>query len=362
MKYFLSALIILHGLIHLMGFAKAFELADLAQLTKSISKPVGLLWLIAAILLVFGGVLFVLENKITWLITGLGVLLSIILVITHWRDAKIGIIANLFILPAVLTLYGEWRMEHLVQSTVNNLFVTKADAPIVKQSDIQSMPSLVQLWLHNTSVIDKPVMPWVKITQKGSMRSSVESNWASFTAEHWASLDKPGFVWHAVMDAGPGIHVAVMDKFIEGHGSMMVRVQSLIPLSDVSGSEIDESALQRYLAEIVWNPSFATSPYITWEQLDNVRVKATMKYNNTVGSVIFTYNSKGLVHQVEADRYYYQKEGTTKEKWIVTIDLSSYQSFNGLLIPVKSSITWKLADGDFKWFELEIIDIQAVNR
>lgn len=32
-------LILLHGLIHLMGFLKAFHLADIEQLTLPISKP-----------------------------------------------------------------------------------------------------------------------------------------------------------------------------------------------------------------------------------------------------------------------------------------------------------------------------------
>jgi hypothetical protein len=37
-------LTILHGLIHGMGFAKGFKLAEICQLTQSISKPAGALW------------------------------------------------------------------------------------------------------------------------------------------------------------------------------------------------------------------------------------------------------------------------------------------------------------------------------
>ena len=52
MKYILVALLVIHGLIHLLGFVKAFDLAQPAQLQAPISRPLGILWLSAALLLV----------------------------------------------------------------------------------------------------------------------------------------------------------------------------------------------------------------------------------------------------------------------------------------------------------------------
>ncbi len=47
MRWVLIDLLLLHGLIHLMGFAKAFGYAELPQLTQSISREWGVLWLLA---------------------------------------------------------------------------------------------------------------------------------------------------------------------------------------------------------------------------------------------------------------------------------------------------------------------------
>ncbi len=41
MRLLLSAIILVHGLIHLMGFAKAFDLGDMSQLTQPVSRPAG---------------------------------------------------------------------------------------------------------------------------------------------------------------------------------------------------------------------------------------------------------------------------------------------------------------------------------
>jgi len=50
MKIVLIIFLVLHGLIHVMGFAKAFELAELNQLKKTVSKNDCVVWLSAALL------------------------------------------------------------------------------------------------------------------------------------------------------------------------------------------------------------------------------------------------------------------------------------------------------------------------
>ena len=51
-KVIFVLMLAIHGLIHLFGFLKAFDLAKIDKLTRPISRPLGLLWLLAALLLV----------------------------------------------------------------------------------------------------------------------------------------------------------------------------------------------------------------------------------------------------------------------------------------------------------------------
>jgi hypothetical protein len=50
MAWIVGGLLALHGLIHLMGFAQAFGYAQLPQLTQPISRPMGVAWLAASLL------------------------------------------------------------------------------------------------------------------------------------------------------------------------------------------------------------------------------------------------------------------------------------------------------------------------
>lgn len=54
-----AVIVVIHGLIHLMGFAKAFGLAALPALTQPISRAMGVVWLSAAILTIGTGVAMV---------------------------------------------------------------------------------------------------------------------------------------------------------------------------------------------------------------------------------------------------------------------------------------------------------------
>lgn len=287
---------------------------------------------------------------------------STILIIHSWNDAKIGLIVNILLLPLALTAYGEWNLNKNVKKSLTYFGSTQSKEQVVQSSDLDKLPTAVKRWMHMTGVIGKPIQSQVRITQSGKLRTTPGSDWAPFYADQWVSFDPPGFVWHCTMDAGPGLHIGIVDKFIDGGGSMGIWMQSLVKLQNISGAEIDEGAMQRYMAEIVWNPSIALSPYISWDQQDEAYAHATMHYKSTHATVNFIYDEEGLVRQIEADRYYYQKDRTTKEKWLVEIDTKSYREIGGLKIPMKSSITWQLPQGDYKWFELEILDISPQDK
>ena len=94
----------LHGLIHLLGFVKAFELARIDSLSKPINRPTGLLWLLAASL--FGALLLAYSSLLPgWQYVGLAaLLLSQGLVLMHWHDARYATIANLIVAIGLIWL------------------------------------------------------------------------------------------------------------------------------------------------------------------------------------------------------------------------------------------------------------------
>jgi hypothetical protein len=103
LKQLFSLLLLFHGIIHILGFVKAFKFADITQFTQNISKSLGVLWLISALFFILTA-FFVLFTNITWwwMLAIPVIITSQILILISWHDAKYGTALNIIILIVVI--------------------------------------------------------------------------------------------------------------------------------------------------------------------------------------------------------------------------------------------------------------------
>lgn len=223
---------------------------------------------------------------------------------------------------------------------------------------LTGLPRIVQNWIIHSNMVEKKMIGRLHLKQTGEMKTTSAGNWMPVEAEQYFSVENPGFLWIADIRVAPWIHLAGKDKYQDGKGHMFIQLFSLIPLADAKGKEIDQGNLLRYLAETVWFPSAALSGYIRWQGITATSARATMTYGGITASGVFEFNPAGDVRSFEAQRYYDRKEGATLETWLITVDPDSYREFEGIRIPRKSTVTWKLKTGDFTWLRLEITDVK----
>ncbi|MCW5925063.1 MAG: hypothetical protein KIS77_22290 [Saprospiraceae bacterium] len=357
MRLLFALILLIHGLIHLMGFAKAFKLADVPQLAGSFSKTSGVLWLVVALLFIASVLFLFLKKDWWWMVAVPAVLLSQILIFTQWRDAKFGTLANIIALAGIVLAYGSWSFNTMVKKELAAFFPKEISArTILTKETLAPLPPVVQRWLERSGVVGKELVQIAHLKQTGEMKTKPDGSWIPFEAEQWNTLDKPGFIWTTQIQAAPGMTLAGRDKYVDGRGNMLIKLLSLYPIADAKGPETDQGTMLRNLAEICWWPSAALSEQIQWEQLDTLSAKATMTFGGITASGIFRFNVEGDMASFEAKRYYDRKEGATLEDWLVVN--KGYREFGGVRVPYKSEITWKLKDGDFTWLKLEIADIQ----
>jgi hypothetical protein len=359
LRYLFALLLLVHGLIHLMGFAKAFKLAIINQLTTPISKPAGLLWLLTAVLFIGAAILFLLQQQVWWIPAAVALVVSQILITGDWHDAKAGTIANVIVAIASIAAYGNWSFNNMVKKEVNNMLSENgtAAAKVVTKDMLAHLPLPVQTWLLHSGIVGKPQIRTVHLKQKGFMRMKPDTDkWIPTSAEQYFTIDKPAFIWKVNMEMMPLVPVAGRDQFVHGKGQMLIKAFSLFNMVNQADEKIDQGALQRYLAEICWFPSAALSPYITWQAIDDHSAKASMTYNGVSGSVIFYFNKDGDMIRCTADRYKGGGSEATLEKWVV--DTKRYGVMNGIKMPVQSEATWKLKEGDYTWYKLEITSIE----
>jgi hypothetical protein len=366
-RFILVLILVLHALIHLVGFTKYFRTEQAVQIgTNAVasidtggSKILGSLWLATCLLFLATATMYALKKDSWWVVGMAALLISQILILMEWESAKFGTIANIIVVLVMIPAIGSWQFNNMVNHELNTFLPTAQplQKQVVTEEMLKPLPPIVQKWLRRTNIVGKEVIHVVHLKQQGEMRSKPNGKWMRVVAEQYNTIDKPGMIWTADVKAAPFIHMTARDKYENGKGNMLIKMMSLFPISNSTGNKIDQGTLVRYLAEITWFPSAALNRYVKWDQLSANRAEATVSYGGVRASGIFTFDNNGDVVSFEADRYLERKEGATLEKWFIQIEPNGYKTFNDMRIAAKSNVTWKLKSGDFTWFRVNITEL-----
>ncbi len=365
MKIIFTIIMLIHGLIHLMGFLNAFEINWIDQslfsnrYADTPRRILGALWLATAVCFIVTFGMYLQKSTHWWLFSLIAIALSQILIFFFWKDARYGTLANLILLFPTLLSMGSYSFQKIINEDTRKL--TEAVKPYVAHTisaeDIAPLPDLLSRYLENVGVPGYAPISQVHVQQECRLRTQPNADWIEGKATHFAVTNAPGFVWHLKADDGK-MSLEGRDLYQGGNGKMLIKAFSLIPVVNVQSAEIGHSASIRFLSEMIWYPTAMLNEYVTWTQLNDHQVLATLEDGKNKVQATFHFNEEGLISKVTAERYYETGKKIELKPWEAQIDTDSYQSFEGILIPTRAKLIWQLEDGPFHWFDLKITDVE----
>ncbi len=154
MRWGFVTLLAIHGLVHALGFARAFGVADLTGLTQPISRPLGALWLVAGIAFVASSGLFAASWPLWWALAGIAVVLSQIALGASWRDAKYGTVVNALVLAGVIL--GATGAGPAFFGTHGQTQTTAGVAPETTDAELARLPAPLRRCLLAAGVTGRP--------------------------------------------------------------------------------------------------------------------------------------------------------------------------------------------------------------
>ncbi len=355
----LIILISIHGIIHLFGFLKAYGISEFNGINQNISKSSGLFWLSTFLLFTTTLVMYLYHSEYWWGFGIIALTISQVLIFYYWQDAKYGTIFNIIILVAVIIAYSNNNFKNIIRQERVALYKKSEilDNRILDSNDISSLPPIVQNWLEYSGVVGKPLISNLYLTQELHLKSNPEQKeWNNGDAEQYFTVQPPAFNWNINTETNPLMSIVGRDKFQDGKGEMLIKLLSIIPVADAKNhKKVNQAALQRYLAEIVWFPSAAISDYIKWENIDANSARATMEYNGTKGSGIFYFKNNGQFQKFVTSRY---KDQNDIEPMGWTVTAFKTKEWNGIKIPTECGVTWNLDTMEWTWLKLKIKHIE----
>ena len=355
MKTFFLILLIGHGLIHFMGFARAFDLVQFDVPALAVSRTTGMLWLLAGGLLLGSAFLFVGARPVAWLVLLIGVLLSQGLIFDNWSETKFGTLPNLILLVAALFSWAGQSFAQESARLVSALPVHRTiDAEPITAAALEHLPAPVQTWLRRAGVVGRMPIGHAHLEQHLELRLRPDGeDWLPATAEQHIDGIVPAFYWTVRVRGKGGVPLLGRDGFRNGKGTMRITLGGLFAVVDEHDNpKIDEGALQRYLGELVWLPTAALHPDLRWETLDARTVRVHLCHHGTTGSGLFHFDAAGDPVGFTAERY--KGGGDTDERMPWQIAIRELGTFDGLRIPVAVDATWELPDGPYHWLRLRI--------
>lgn len=356
LKIFFLIVLFIHGMIHILGFLKAYQLAEINQLTQNISKPMGMLWLIALILF-FAAAIQLVSNHHLWWITALAaVILSEVLIILFWQDAKFGTIANIIILLAVIAGYGFWSFENIFKSDLAVSLETssKIEKNLLTKKDIEHLPLPVQKYLRYAGVINKEKVNNVRIVFDVEMREKGK-DWFKATSVQYNFYDEPTrlFFMKAKMF---GMTVPGYHRYVEANATMDIRLFGLFPIIKQSGDVMNKTETVTLFNDMcLMVPATLIDKRIQWEPINSLTTKAVFTNRGISISAILYFNEAGqLINFTSDDR----TAISDMKQYRFSTPVAGYENLNGINVMSGGEAIWHYPDGEFVYGKFKLKSIQ----
>jgi hypothetical protein len=352
----LFIIILLHGLIHFMGFTKAFGYGNMQQLKIPISKTTGLLWLVIAFLFITAAVLFLQHKQSWWMVALPTAILSQIIITMSWQDAKAGTIANIIILIAAILSFTTSRFEntyrkHVKENLHQNNSITNE---LLTETDLAHLPLPLQKYLRYAGVVNKPKVKSVRVVFEGQMRDKGKK-YFPFISEQYNFFDEPTrlFFMKAKMfgTTVPGYH-----HYIKANAVMDIRLFGIFPVIQKSGPVMDKAETVTLFNDMcLLAPATLIDKRIQWQAINDTSATAIFTSRNITISANLFFNQQGqLINFISNDRVSVNE----MKAFPFSTPVSSYKNINGYNLMSYGEAVWHYPDGDFTYGKFNLKEIE----
>lgn len=358
MKTILAIIIAIHGLIHFMGFIKAFRLAEISQLNKSISQSAGILWLIAGILFISVALLIFLGKDWWWIAAVPAIILSQVLIISVWQDARFGTIANVIIAIAAILAFGSWNFHRGFEKDYHEGLARTGSlsTSILTEADIQHMPAPVQRYIRYTGSLGHEKVNNIRLCFNGQMRDR-GLDWFELQSVQYNFFDTPTRLFY-MTGKMKGLMVPGYHAYKNGNASMQVKLFGLLPVVDSKEGDLNQAETVTFLNDMcLMAPATLIDKRIKWEEIDSLSSKAIFTCNGITVSAILYFNDQGqLVNFISDDRFAISGKKSSRQRFSTPVH--EYKSINGINVCSNADVVWHYPEGEFVYGKFKLRSIE----
>ena len=242
------------------------------------------------------------------------------------------------------------QFQNDVDSLVENNKLLDENEVFTKE-DFADFPLSIQKYIEHCGYIGTPKMSYLKmeyqdvdfVQGRNGAKLKIDYTQYNFIKEpcRIALIDSSMF----------GVPFEGYDYYKSGTGGMKGVIAKAITLFDQTGADMDKACLATFLAESMFAPSILLQDYLTFEEISDFEVQATITYGGQTASGVFTFNEQyEMISFTTNDRAATGTDGSMEYiPWSALCN--DYKvSENGIKYPTKFQAVWNYPDEDFIYF------------
>lgn len=242
------------------------------------------------------------------------------------------------------------QFQNDVDSLVENNKLLDENEVFTKE-DFADFPLSIQKYIEHCGYIGTPKMSYLKmeyqdvdfVQGRNGAKLKIDYTQYNFVKEpcRIALIDSSMF----------GVPFEGYDYYKSGTGGMKGVIAKAITLFDQTGADMDKACLATFLAESMFAPSILLQDYITFEEISDFEVQATITYGGQTASGVFTFNEQyEMISFTTNDRAATGTDGSMEYiPWSALCN--DYKvSENGIKYPTKFQAVWNYPAEDFIYF------------
>ena len=354
MRTLFFSIVILHGLIHLLGFTRAFDLLDVKELTLPISKPLGWIWLLVSILMILFGILHLQYNPYSWLVGFIATIFSQVLLMLFWQDAKFGSILNLLILFVVFIDFGSYRInKEFTQRVMLDISGSKTSSvDLLTKGDMIHLPGIVKKYLHFTRSIGQPKVKNFRAEFTGGIRFQPNEKFMKLQSVQYNFYENPSRYFH-ISALKMGLPATGLHVYQNKEATFEVRLFNWFKVVDAKGEKMNRAETVTILNDMcILAPPTLIDRRITWENLDTTTVRASFTNGDyTVSAILYFHENGQLFNFTSTDRFETDGKAYHNTPWETPV--TAYKMINGYYLPAAGKAIYNRPEGDFTYAEFE---------
>ncbi|HEY9668758.1 MAG TPA: DUF6544 family protein [Coleofasciculaceae cyanobacterium] len=201
---------------------------------------------------------------------------------------------------------------------------------------VSALPPPARRYFLHAIAPGTPLASSVHLKMRGTFRLKEDAEWMQMQAEEIIAVLK-GFVWKATIQQG-FFKMVGADSYANQSLYMRFSLWGIIPLVNAKSPDIAKSAIARLALESIWLPSALLPQHgVSWEMVDDSRVKASLKIDGEPITLTLVVDTEGRLLEVSMLRWSDQAERGVFSYIPCGGTVQAEQTFGGFTIPSQMS-------------------------